>query len=115
MINSEKLLVINNKTTAVKTYIADTHSKRFLGLMGKKSFENKALLLSPCSSIHTFFMRFNIDVIFLDSQNKIIKIANNIPPWRILLPVIRAKSVLELSTQTARRLTLKTGDEISFN
>ena len=46
---------------------------RCLGLMLKKSFHGESLFLSPCNSIHTFFMNFKIDVLFLDKDLKVVK------------------------------------------
>ena len=70
-----------------KIRIADTFFRRFMGLMGKKSFDGfSGLLLLPCDQIHTFFMKQEIDVIMTDKNNKIVKIFKNLKPNRIILP-----------------------------
>jgi hypothetical protein len=69
---------------------------RFFGLMGKTSLpESQGLRISPCSSIHCFFMRMEIDVLFLDENLCVVDTIFDMKPWRVS-PVIRnAKSVIE--------------------
>ena len=55
------------------------------------------LWLKPCSSIHTFFMRYDIDVMFVDKKMKIIKIIRNIKPWRMTLMYFGSAQCLEFS------------------
>ena len=87
-------LVINNKEI-IDIKVADTSFTRIKGLMFKKEI-NKGLLIKPCSSIHTFFMRKNIDVLFLDKQGVIIKMIHSMKPWKISPFVLKAKAVIEL-------------------
>lgn len=54
-----------------------------------------ALLIAPCNSIHTFWMRFAIDVAFLDERGKVLALQSRILPWRIVFPVAGAKAALE--------------------
>ena len=69
----------------IKIYEAKTFKQRLLGLMFKKNI-NYALLFKNCNSIHTFFMRENIDVIMTDKNNKILFIKKNMKKNRIILP-----------------------------
>jgi uncharacterized membrane protein (UPF0127 family) len=76
---------------------AKSFGDRTMGLM----FENRmngfdGLLLSPCPSIHTFFMRFNIDVVFTDKNFSIVKIIRDMKPWRISGMYFKAFYGLEL-------------------
>ena len=65
-----------------KITIADTMRKRTKGLLGKDKLEDEeALLLCGCKAIHTMFMKFPINAIFLDKQYQIVGIENNIKPW----------------------------------
>lgn len=65
--------------------IADSFFKRLLGLMfRRKMSEDEAIIFSKTPSIHTFFMRFPIDIVFADKDMRIIKICENIKPWRIV-------------------------------
>lgn len=71
---------------------------RMKGLMFRDSLEGRdGLLIRPCNSIHTFFMRFPIDVVFMCREGKVLKIVRNLPPWRLTNLVWGAWSVLEMS------------------
>jgi len=96
---------------------ADTFSARFFGMMLKKRFplEYDALLLTPCNSIHTFFMLYPLDVLFLDSETKILKICENLAPGRSLAVVNGAKHVLELPAGCVARSSVNVGDKLIFS
>lgn len=72
-----------------------TFKDRFIGLMFKRNF-NYGLLFRNCRSIHTFFMKEPIIVIATDKNDKIIKIYNNVKPWRIIFAPIKTKNIYEL-------------------
>jgi uncharacterized membrane protein (UPF0127 family) len=77
--------------------IADTLVTRLIGLMFKKSLVGaEGLLLNPCNSIHTFFMRYSLDIVFINSENRVVKIIREIKPWRMTWIYFRAKKTLEL-------------------
>lgn len=79
--NGDKLL-IGNKVFTVK--VADSFFSRLLGLMGKREMkDNQALLITKCSSIHTFFMRFNMDAVFVDKNMVVKKAVKSIKPCSI--------------------------------
>jgi len=105
-------LVINNKEI-IDIKVADTSFTRIKGLMFKKEI-NKGLLIKPCSSIHTFFMRKNIDVLFLDKQGVIIKMIHSMKPWKISPFVLKAKAVIELPENTIEKMNIKLYDKIYF-
>ncbi len=89
--------------------LADTFFKRFKGLMGKKEFENGLLFTNLTdSSIHTMFMRFAIDIYFID-ENKTIYDKVTLRPWRFYKPKKQAKYILETRKN---RLKLKIGDKL---
>ncbi|HUE69890.1 MAG TPA: DUF192 domain-containing protein [Pirellulaceae bacterium] len=54
------------------------------------------ILLAPCNAVHTFGMRFDIDIAFLDRIGKVIAVKSRIVPWRFVLPVVAAQAVLEI-------------------
>lgn len=86
-----------NKILSNDILIADTLVTRLIGLMFKKQLIGaEGLLINPCNSIHTFFMRYSLDIIFLSSDNKVIKIIRNLKPWRMTWIYFRAKKTLEL-------------------
>lgn len=77
-------------------HVADTFWKRFCGLMCRKSIKvNEALFLQKCSSIHTCFMRFPIDVVYLDSSLNVL-FSETVVPWRMGRFVKAAKHVVEI-------------------
>jgi len=79
--------------------MADTFWKRSLGLMGKPGLaKGHGVLISPCRSIHTCFMKFPIDVVFLDHDNHPVKVARGVKPWRIVWGGWKAYSVLEVQS-----------------
>lgn len=81
----------------MKLYYATTFLKRLKGLLGRKALsENEVLLISPCNSVHTFGMRFPVCVIFLGSQNQVLKIVPSLRPWRFCF-CLHASCVLELT------------------
>ena len=91
-------LIINEKEYNLKNCIK--FRNRFLGLMFKKNI-NEYLLFENCNSIHTFFMFENIDIIFLDKNNKILKKLIDVKPWKILI-CKKAKKVIELPKNTLK-------------
>ncbi len=77
--------------------IADDLVSRVIGLMFKKTLNGMSgLLIKPCNSIHTFFMFFDLDVLFLNSSGEIVKIIRGMKPWRMSWIYFRATQVLEL-------------------
>lgn len=74
-----------NKLITGDVKIAEDFFTRSIGLLSKKSLsQDEGLIIRPCCSIHTFFMRFPIDVLFINKKNEIIALYENVKPWRIL-------------------------------
>jgi uncharacterized membrane protein (UPF0127 family) len=89
--------------------VADTPLARMKGLLGRRSLEpGEGLLLQPAGSVHTAFMRFAIDVVFLDRDLRVLRVAPSVAPWR-LVAQRGAKAVLELPAGTAERTRLEPG------
>ena len=77
--------------------IAESMLDRLIGLMFReKIIGAEGLLINPCRSIHTFFMRYSLDIVFLSSDNRIIKIIRDMKPWRMTWIYFRANKTLEL-------------------
>ena len=95
----------------IKAKTAKTFWERFMGLMGKSEIPEASdgLLIEPCNSIHCFFMRFAIDAVFLDKDNRVLKIAC-CKPWSIGPIVWKAKKVLELKVGIAKQLAIREGE-----
>jgi hypothetical protein len=104
-----------NTTLAEDAVIAGTPLKRMVGLLDRRQFEQgQALIIKPCNSIHTLFMRFAIDVIFVDSNNKIIKTIRNMQPFRISAIYLNALFTIELPAGTLEKTSTQTGDHIAI-
>jgi len=94
--------------------VADTRIKRLLGLLRHALLEpGSGLWIVPCDSIHTFFMRFPIDLIYLDKHRRVKKVRQAVPPWRISA-CLSACSILELPIGTISRTETDPGDELSI-
>lgn len=94
--------------------LADTPVSRLRGLMWRKKLEaGEGLLLTPASSIHTSFMRFPIDAVFLDSDLTVLGIRESLKPWR-MKAWRGSRSVLELPAGTCERRSLRQGDRLAL-
>jgi uncharacterized protein len=94
--------------------IADRMFKRMRGLLGRTHLdEGTGILLEPAPSVHTLFMRFAIDVVFLDRERRIVGISHTLQPWRFA-GARRARAALELPAGTAERHGLGIGDVLTI-
>lgn len=90
-----------NNLIADKVEVAQNFITRTFGLIPKNSLkEGEGLMIKPCCSIHTFFMKFIIDVIFVNKKNEIIALYENVKPWRILPIHLSSHYVIELPAGT---------------
>lgn len=93
---------------------AESFSARLIGLLRHKTLdERNTLWIDRCSSIHTFFMRFAIDVVFVDDSLKVRACYENVKPWRLILPVWGARSVFEFAVGAIRRGHVEAGDQLN--
>lgn len=98
--------------TTIEVELANTFLKRLRGLMFRSRLESgRGLLLAPCDGVHMFFMRFAIDVVYLDKNFCIKKIVHNLRPWLGLSVCFGAWGALELSSGEATRLKLCVGQK----
>lgn len=111
IINESKNIIL-----AERAEIADTFWLRLKGLLGRKQLELKAgLILNPCNSIHTFFMRFPIDAAFIDSKNRIVKAYHSLPAWRASGMFLNSSLCIELPAGTLLTSGTETGDYIQIS
>jgi len=104
-----------NTVLATAADAADTSAKRRTGLLKHQSLEPGAgLWISPCESVHTFFMKFAIDLVYLDKQKKVRKVRHAVPPWR-LSACLMAHSVLELPAGVVANTGTQPGDQLVFD
>ena len=111
-----KLRITNSqgKILADRANIADTSAKRRTGLLKHSKLEpGEGLWIAPCEGVHTFGMKFPIDVVFLNKKKKVLKIRPNMVRARIALS-LRAHSVLELPAGTLEATGTAAGDQLEF-
>ena len=119
--NNNKRGYAYNKTRqtflARELRVADTHWTRLRGLMGSshESFSaGHGLWIVPCHGVHTMMMRYSIDVVYLNEQNEVVQIEENVKPWRMTPMNMEAMTVLELPSHTVWNTGTKVGDQLEM-
>lgn len=117
MSSRDPVLIVNLSSERVvceRGLVADHALSRMWGLLGRRHLPaGEGLLLEPAPAIHTAFMRFPIDVVFLDAHLRVIKIVEALPPWRSVA-ARHARAVLELAAGEARRRGVTLGDRLDI-
>lgn len=94
--------------------IADSSAKRNKGLLGRERLGfGEGLWIVPCQAVHTFGMRFTIDLVYLNRANQVKKVRSSVPPWR-LSACLSAYSVLELPAGVVKTSQTERGDQLKF-
>ncbi len=94
--------------------LADNPLSRMRGLLGRHGLPSgEGMLLTPAPSIHTAFMRFPIDAVFLDRELRVVKIVERLGPWRMASKA-NARSVLELAAGESSRCGVEVGDVLEL-
>ncbi len=97
-----------------RVYVADRAHRRMRGLLGRKYLrQGEGMVLRPGWSIHTAFMRFPIDAIFLDADQVVIRIEHEVGPWRTV-SCRGAREVVELAAGESRRRGIEVGDRVAW-
>ncbi len=114
------MLEVRNLTRQVvlahRVYPAFTFWKRLKGLLGKKNFfPGEGLLLKPCAAVHSWFMSFPFDVIFLDEGLVVVHIIESMPPFRISPVIRKAQAVLELPAGVISCSGTRVGDQLGVS
>lgn len=113
------MLSVNNisksNTLIHKGWVANNAWSRFRGLMGVRRLEpGEGLLIEPCDNIHTHFMRIPIDVLYVDTNHKVVHIDSDMKPWRIGRRHAQARFVIELPTGAAKNSNTAVGDQLEI-
>lgn len=96
-------------------HLADNAITRVVGLLGHSQLDaGDGLLIVPCNSIHSMFMRFRFDALFLDKTGKVVHLIENMGPWRASKMVFSAKSVLELPSGVIAQTGTQLGDVLKI-
>jgi uncharacterized membrane protein (UPF0127 family) len=94
--------------------VADSPFARMRGLLGRRGLDrDEGVLLRPASSVHTFFMRFPIDVVFLSREGEVLKIVPDLGAWRTA-SCRGAKAVVELRAGAAAARDLRVGTRLEL-
>jgi uncharacterized protein len=102
----------NGDVVCDRCVVADSPVSRMKGLLGRSELRpGEGLLLRPASAIHTWFMRFPIDAVFLDRDWRVVGISDDVRPWRARSRR-GAKAVLELPAGESARRGLELGDRL---
>ena len=109
---------VENRTRAIllgdAIDVANTSSKRRTGLLKHAGLaKGQGLWIVPCEAVHTFGMKFSIDVLFLNKKRKVLKIRKDMKQWR-MAACLRAHSVLELAAGRADATGTKVGDQLEL-
>ena len=102
-------------TLANSVEMADTPRKRMRGLLGRESMkEGNSLVITQCQSIHMFFMKFAIDVVFIDGNKKVVGLSKKIKPF-MLSPIFwKSACAIELPAGTIESTGTQVGDSIKI-
>lgn len=93
--------------------VASSWWRRGIGLMGARALDpGGGLVIVPCSSIHTWFMRFPIDAVFVAADGRVVRVGHAIRPWRAGPIALSARFVVELPAGTLKRTGTVVGDHI---
>jgi uncharacterized membrane protein (UPF0127 family) len=102
-------------TLASRAWAARTFWSRGVGLLGRKSLEEgEGLLIEPCKSVHTAFMRFPIDVIYIDKEHRVVKLVPSMRAFRASAALKASHAVLELPVGAIGRSQTAVGDQLAI-
>ncbi len=105
----------DNQVVAERLRIAKNFFERLTGLLTTRSFvPGDALWIPKCKGIHTFGMRFPIDIVFLSEKSEVILAIPDIPPGRTSPVVLKAASVIEFPAGTLKRCGISAGSRFKI-
>ena len=98
---------------AFRVAVADSILGRLIGLLGKRSLKpDGGVWIVPANAIHTVGMLFSFDVVMIDKDFRVVSVTEMVKPFRVLLPKLRAESVIELPAHTIFRSRTEVGDQL---
>lgn len=109
-----KTILINENVAFTKVRSPESFFERAIGLLGRSMLEeSEAMWFENCSFIHMFGMRMPIDLIFLDHDNRVLKVVEGLKPWRISLS-IKAKKAVEVKSGICEKLGVSLNDQFKL-
>ena len=117
MFGKSRQVYVYNKTKqtflAFRVNVADSVAGRLVGLLGRTSLKpDSGVWIFPANAIHTIGMLFSFDVVMIDKNFKVVSVKEMVKPFRVILPKLRAESVIELPAHTIFRSRTEVGDEL---
>ena len=104
-----------NTVIAGQAVMADTVLTRMRGLLGRSSLPaGEALVIAPCQSVHMLFMRFPIDVVFADSDNRVVGLCADLRPFSLSPVFWKSACAIELPAGTIKKTNIRVGDNLSI-
>jgi uncharacterized membrane protein (UPF0127 family) len=105
--------ITRDAVLAERAGFANSVASRAIGLMGQAALpEGSGLVIDPCTSIHMFFMRFAIDVLYVAQDGSVLRVVSRLRPWRLGPIILRSRYVVELPAGTAERTGTSPGDKL---
>jgi uncharacterized membrane protein (UPF0127 family) len=115
---TDRLKIVNltrQTVLADRVEVADSAANRNKGLLGRKGLEpGEGLWIVPCLAVHTFGMRFAIDLVYVDRDKRVKKVRSSVPPWH-MSACITANSVVELASGIVCATQTEAGDLLEFS
>jgi uncharacterized membrane protein (UPF0127 family) len=117
MFGTSREVFVYNQTKgtflAFRVGVADSILGRLIGLLGRKSLKpDGGVWIVPANAIHTVGMLFSFDVVMIDKDFRVVSVTEMVKPFRVLLPKLRAESVIELPAHTIFRSRTEVGDQL---
>ena len=114
--NPREVFVYNKSKETFLSFrvrVAESFLSRMIGLLGKRSLKpDGGVWIAPANSIHTVGMLFSFDLVMIDKDFRVVNVKEMVRPFRIVLPKLRAESVLELPAHTVFRSRTEIGDQL---
>lgn len=115
MTGRRSILSRDGAVIADPLWLAVTTAERMQGLLGRSGLPpGQALLIERCRSIHTVGMQFAIDVVFLDAEGRVVRVAPAVRPWRMARGGRAARCVVEAAAGWLARVRLAPGDRLAW-
>ena len=109
--------LVNERTgsvVAADLELASDSRARNRGLLGRSGIAaGSVMIIAPCNAIHTFFMRFTIDIVFVDRQGHVLKLYRSVRPWRVRI-ALKAFAALELAAGSIDLVEIVAGDRLAI-
>lgn len=111
--------LVNKRTGQVikeNLKLIDSFSGRLMGLMFTRSFpQGEGVVIKPCQGVHTFFMRYPIDVILLDGDDRVVYAKLSLKPYRVTPFLLKARTAVEMPAGTLQDGSVSYGDKLIFD